>query len=229
MCGRFALATDKKILAMLYDLDLRADFELRPRYNIAPSQKVLTLRLSPENGEKELNELKWGFVPFWADDPAIGNRMINARAETAAEKPSFRNALKKRRLLVPASGFYEWKSEDGKKQPFFIYRRDEKPFSFAGLWERWDKGSDPLESFTILTTEPNSLLSDLHNRMPVIIRAEDYSAWLNPDAEPNFLQQMMVPFPSEELTFHPVSRMVNKPSNDHPEIIQDISEGKIMD
>ncbi len=229
MCGRFALATDKKILAMLYDLDLRADFELRPRYNIAPSQKVLTLRLSPENGEKELNELKWGFVPFWADDPAIGNRMINARAETAAEKPSFRNALKKRRLLVPASGFYEWKSEDGNKQPFFIYRRDEKPFSFAGLWERWDKGSDPLESFTILTTEPNSLLSDLHNRMPVIIRAEDYSAWLNPDAEPNFLQQMMVPFPSEELTFHPVSRMVNKPSNDHPEIIQDISEGKIMD
>lgn len=229
MCGRFALATDKKILAMLYGLDLRADFELRPRYNIAPSQKVLTLRLSPENGEKELTELKWGFVPFWADDPAIGNRMINARAETAAEKPSFRNALKKRRLLVPASGFYEWKSEDGKKQPFFIYRRDEKPFSFAGLWERWDKGSDPLESFTILTTEPNSLLSDLHNRMPVIIRAEDYSAWLNPDAEPNFLQQMMVPFPSEELTFHPVSRMVNKPSNDHPEIIQDISEGKIMD
>lgn len=229
MCGRFALATDKKILAMLYGLDLRADFELRPRYNIAPSQKVLTLRLSPENGEKELTELKWGFVPFWADDPAIGNRMINARAETAAEKPSFRNALKKRRLLVPASGFYEWKSEDGNKQPFFIYRRDEKPFSFAGLWERWDKGSDPLESFTILTTEPNSLLSDLHNRMPVIIRAEDYSAWLNPDAEPNFLQQMMVPFPSEELTFHPVSKKVNKPSNDHPEIIQDISEGKIMD
>lgn len=229
MCGRFALATDKKILAMLYGLDLRADFELRPRYNIAPSQKVLTLRLSPENGEKELNELKWGFVPFWADDPAIGNRMINARAETAAEKPSFRNALKKRRLLVPASGFYEWKSEDGNKQPFFIYRRDEKPFSFAGLWERWDKGSDPLESFTILTTEPNSLLSDLHNRMPVIIRAEDYSAWLNPDAEPIFLQQMMVPFPSEELTFHPVSKKVNKPSNDHPEIIQDISEGKIMD
>jgi len=229
MCGRFALATDKKILAMLYGLDLRADFELRPRYNIAPSQKVLTLRLSPENGEKELTELKWGFVPFWADDPAIGNRMINARAETAAEKPSFRNALKKRRLLVPASGFYEWKSEDGKKQPFFIYRRDEKPFSFAGLWERWDKGSDPLESFTILTTEPNSLLSDLHNRMPVIIRAEDYSAWLNPDAEPIFLQQMMVPFPSEELTFHPVSKKVNKPSNDHPEIIQDISEGKIMD
>lgn len=224
MCGRFALATDIKILAMLYDLDLRPDFEFHPRYNIAPTQQVLTLRLSPEDMQLELVRLKWGLVPFWSEDPAIGSRMINARAETVAEKPSFRNAFKKRRLLIPASGFYEWKKEDGKKQPYYIYRRDEKPFSFAGLWEKWDKGPNPIESFTILTTEPNSLLSDLHNRMPVIVHPGDYKAWLDPKTEPGSLQKILAPYPAEELAYHPVSQMVNKPANDHPQLIDALPE-----
>ncbi len=229
MCGRFALATDKKILAMLYDLDLRTDFDLPPRYNIAPSQKALTLRLSPEDGKRDLAELKWGLVPFWADDPAIGSRMINARAETAAEKPSFRNAFKKRRLLIPVSGFFEWKKEDGNKQPYYIYRKDENPFSLAGLWEIWDKGSAPLESFTILTTEPNSLLSDIHNRMPVIVHQKDYSAWLDPNSEPSRLKQILAPYSAEELIYHPVSQEVNRPANDHPSLIQALSESGEMD
>lgn len=222
MCGRFALVTEKKILDMLYDLELRTGFELRPRYNIAPSQQVLTVRLSPEDGNREYSEMKWGLVPSWADDPAIGSRMINARAETAAEKPSFRSAYKKRRLLIPASGFFEWKKEAEGKQPYYIYSTDHQLFSFAGLWERWEKGASPLESFTILTTGPNSLLADLHNRMPVIIGKEDYSFWLDPATEPADLQKLLQPYPSDQLSFHPVSPLVNKPVNDGPELLEEL-------
>ncbi|MBW6464710.1 MAG: SOS response-associated peptidase [Firmicutes bacterium] len=220
MCGRFALATEKNILDMLYDLEIRTGFNLKPRYNIAPSQQVPVLRLSPGEGKRELVELKWGLVPFWAEDPSIGSRMINARAETAAEKPSFRDAFRKRRILVPASGFYEWKKEEGVKQPYFITRKDKKTFSMAGLWERWDKGDAPLESFTILTIEPNSLISELHNRMPVIIPEEAYKEWLNPAADLQLLQKLLVPYPPDELIYHPVSRLVNRPANDTPDLIK---------
>lgn len=218
MCGRFALVTEKKILEMLYQLEIRED--LRPRYNIAPSQDILALRRSPEDGNRELVSLKWGLVPFWAKDASIGNRMINARSETAAEKPSFRNAFKKRRLLIPASGFFEWKKEGGARQPYYVYAKNNRPFSLAGLWERWDKGEQPIESCTILTTEPNNLLVSLHDRMPVIIMPGDFEKWLDPLTASSELHQLLKPYPPGEMVLHPVSRQVNKSAHDSPELIE---------
>ncbi len=219
MCGRFALATDKKILEMLYDLEVRA--ELPPRYNIAPSQDVLGVRLSPQNQKKETAFFKWGLVPFWADDESIGNRMINARGETASQKPSFRNAFKKRRLLIPATGFFEWKKENGRKQPFYICRKDGRPFSLAGLWERWEKGEAPLETCTILTTEPNELVAAMHNRMPVIIPEKAIEYWLH-SPPGSSLNSLLKPYPAEELTAYKVSRMVNNPAADSEELIEPV-------
>ncbi len=221
MCGRFALATDKKSLELLYEMELRLDFS--PRYNIAPSQEVLVLRLFPGSGKRELVPLRWGLVPFWADSPSSGSRMINARSETAPEKPSFRTAFKKRRALIPASGFFEWKIEGGKKQPYYVCRRDNLPFSLAGLWERWEKGQMPLETCTILTTEPNDLLASIHNRMPVIIPVKNYRTWLDPSADKDTLTTLLEPFPEEVLTAFPVSTLVNKPGNDNPEILRPLA------
>ena len=219
MCGRFALATEKHILEMLYHLEIRDD--LQPRYNIAPSQKILACRLSPRDGKRELAAFKWGLVPFWARDDSIGSRMINARSETVTEKPSFREAFKKRRLLIPVSGFYEWKNEGSVKQPYFICRKDGKPFSLAGLWDLWNKGGGtPLESCTILTAEPNALVASLHDRMPVIISPETYGCWLDPGTDSATLQEMLAPYPTEELTAYPVAPLVNNPANDSPDLIK---------
>ncbi len=218
MCGRFALATEKKILEMLYDLELRLHFN--QRYNIAPSQEILALRHSQQNNQKELVYLKWGLVPSWSDDPAIGNRMINARAETAPEKPSFRSAFKKRRLLIPVSGFYEWKQEKEGKQPYFICQKEGQPFSLAGLWEHWERGDQVLETCTILTTEPNQLVAPLHNRMPVIISRNNYAEWLKMETEKSILMNMLKPYPPEDFIAYPVSRRVNSPGNDGPELMK---------
>ncbi len=220
MCGRFALATEKHVLEMLYQLEIRGALE--PRYNIAPGQDILALRRAPHRGDRELVNLKWGLVPFWAEEQSIGNRLINARAETAAEKPAFRSAFKKRRVLIPASGFYEWKSEEGAKQPYYICRLDGKPFSLAGLWERWDKGSALLETCTILTTEPNELVASLHNRMPVIIPPEAYNSWIDPEIGRDIVAGLLAPAPPEGLTAHPVSRQVNNPANDKAELLKPV-------
>ena len=221
MCGRFALVTEKHILELLFELDYSFDFELKSRFNIAPTQQAPVVRLSVAEGKRELALLKWGLVPFWSKDETIGNRLINARAETVHEKPAFRDAYKKRRLLVPASGFYEWKSETGGKQPYFITAKSKELISLAGLWERWDKGSEqPLETFTILTTEPNPLIAELHNRMPVIIPPQSFGVWLDPLTGEDRLQQLLKPYPEDQLTYYPVSRLVNKPSNDLPELIE---------
>ncbi len=218
MCGRFALVAEKRILDMLFGLELR--FELQPRFNIAPSQEILALRLTQGEAEKEFAHLRWGLVPFWAEESSIGSRMINARSETAPEKPSFRNAFKKRRLLIPASGFYEWKKEQDGKQPYYVCREDGNPFAFAGLWERWDKGDKPLETCTILTTEPNALLAPIHNRMPVILSPASFDHWLDPQADPAGLRELLQPYPPGELKSYPVSRQVNKPSNDNPDLVK---------
>ncbi len=223
MCGRFALVTEKHILEMLFELDYSFNFELKPRFNIAPSQQVPVVRLSSTEEKRELALLKWGLVPFWAKDQTIGNRLINARAETAREKPAFRDAYKKRRLLVPASGFYEWKKEAGGKQPYFITTKNRELISLAGLWERWDQRTEqPLETFTILTTEPNPLVAELHNRMPVIIPPQSFDTWLDPLTEEDHLQQLLTPYPEDQLHYYPVSRQVNKPSNDFPELIESL-------
>jgi len=224
MCGRFTATLTWQQLHDLYyitapDIGPRqGELELKPRYNVAPTQTVPIVRLDAA-GNRELAMRRWGLIPSWANDPKIGYKMINARAETVATAPSFRAAFKKRRCLVPASGFYEWKKlEDGSKQPYLIGMRDGAPFSFAGLWERWEKGEAPVETFTIITGEPNSLVADLHNRMPVILDPDDCDTWLTA-ADTAILQAMLQPFPAQLMQAYPVSTKVNSPKNDTPDLI----------
>lgn len=196
---------------------------LEPRYNIAPTQPVAAVRRSESDGSREMVLLRWGLVPPWSKDPASGPGMINARSETASSKPSFRSALRRRRCLVAADGFYEWQRSDGRKQPFYVCLRGGGPFALAGLWERWKPpgGGKPLESCTLLTTEANELLAPVHDRMPVILPVDEYDVWLDPaieSAEP--LGQLLRPYPSEEMKVYPVSTRVNNPRNDEPTCIE---------
>jgi len=217
MCGRYTLATPASALKDTFGLT-EVSGELRPRFNIAPGQEVAVV---PNDGERSLRLFRWGLIPSWAKDPAIGNRMINARAETLAEKPSFRNALRRRRCLIAADGFYEWKKEGTQKIPYYIRLRSREPFAFAGLWESWHPtGGDPIHSCTIVTTEPNELLAGIHNRMPVILPAAHYGEWLDPSPRdaPAF-RELLAPYPEAEMEAYAVSRLVNSPANDRPECI----------
>lgn len=217
MCGRFTLTAPAEAVAAHYQLK-ETPF-LAPRYNIAPTQPVAAVRLAP-NGERELTHFRWGLVPSWAKDLSMGAKMINARAETAAEKPAFRAAFKRRRCLIPASGFYEWQKIDSRKQPMYIHPVDGL-MSFAGLWEIWSSADgDLLETCTILTTEPNGLMSSIHNRMPVILDPDDYSTWLHPDTKPDLLMHLLRSAPDEWLEAFPVSTAVNSPANDAPGCIE---------
>lgn len=195
--------------------------ELKPRYNIAPTQPVTVVRQTEQDGQsaREIVAMHWGLIPSWSKDTKIGSRMINARAETVHEKPSFRAAFKKRRCLIPADGFYEWKKLDAKnKLPYFIGMKDQGLFAFAGLWERWD-GVDNMvtESCTIITTEPNEVCKEIHNRMPVILSPDNYDAWLNPKSNDfEFLKSLLMPYPPEEMIAFSVSMLVNNPRNDSP-------------
>lgn len=220
MCGRFALATEKHLLELLYDLEKRADFNLLPRYNIAPGQNALILRQASGGQEKELALLKWGLVPFWAQDPARFKKLINARAETLASKPSFKEAYKKRRALVPVSGFYEWKEERGAKQPYYITRRNQELFSVAALWEKWQQEEERLETFTIITTAAKGPVSALHTRMPAIISKENYACWLSAGTEEKVLQSLLQPAPAEDLYYYAVSKKVNSPLNDESALLE---------
>ncbi|MDQ3795290.1 MAG: SOS response-associated peptidase [Actinomycetota bacterium] len=218
MCGRYTLVTPAKKLAEEFSLDA-SSVDLPPNYNVAPTQGVAAV-LS-EGGERRLEILRWGLIPPWADDPQIGSRMINARAETAPEKPSFRRAFRERRCLIPADGFYEWKRTNGSKQPYYIHMKDERPFAFAGLWESWnDNGGPAIRSCTILTTGPNALVAGVHDRMPVILPAGSYDAWLDPEAERDELAALLAPYPEDEMEAYPVSRFVNSPSNNDPRCIE---------
>jgi putative SOS response-associated peptidase YedK len=217
MCGRYTLKTPLSVLTERFDIG-ESSTSVTPSYNIAPTQQVATV-LS-ENGKRKLEMLRWGLIPSWADDPEIGSRMINARAETVAEKPSYRKAFKKSRCLILADGFYEWQKTDSGKQPFHIRMQDGSPFAFAGLWESWDKGEE-IRSCTIITTEANDLVAEVHNRMPVILHAEDYEMWLDPDFdEREPLTSLLKPYSAEAMEAYPVSRRVNKPSNSEPEVIE---------
>ena len=199
--------------------------ELTPRYNIAPTQEVAAVRQGEQG--RELSMLKWGLVPSWAKDPGIGARMINARAESVADKPSFRSAFKRRRCLILADGFYEWKKTGARtKQPYYIFLRDRQPFAFAGLWEHW-KGPDggEMPSCTIITTGANELLSELHDRMPVILGEEEYDRWLDPkfdDAET--LKSLLGPYAALDMTCYPVSTIVNNARNETPECVERLDE-----
>ncbi len=215
MCGRFTLTADPSDLKeAFYWVDF-GNADISPRYNIAPTQGVPVVA---NKGENKLDFFTWGLIPFWAKDSSIGSRMINARAETLAEKPSFRNAFKRRRCLILADGFYEWQQalDKNAKTPFFIQRIDEKPFAFAGLWENWNSpdGSQIL-STTIITTQPNDFIRPIHNRMPVILSPNSYSVWLLPgEVDVEELSPLLKPYESENLKAHPVSRLVNNPDND---------------
>jgi putative SOS response-associated peptidase YedK len=229
MCGRFTLVTADQDLAVQFNLPAVPDLE--PRYNIAPTQPVAAVRIAPEERRRELVMLQWGLVPFWAKDPKIGARMINARSETAAEKPAFRAAFRRRRCLVLADGFYEWQKQNGSKQPYYIQMEDKGAFAFAGLWERWqskgenDESASVVESCTLLTTQPNDLVRAVHNRMPVILKPEDYALWLDPEVQDaQLLKPLLGVYPAEEMAAHPVSRWVNKPQHDDPACIEPLVE-----
>jgi putative SOS response-associated peptidase YedK len=216
MCGRYTLSTPAGRLAEEFQLD--STVEIPPSYNVAPTQQVATV-IEDEEGRR-LEMLRWGLVPSWADDPDIGARMINARSETAPEKPSFRRAFRGRRCLIAADGFYEWKREDGGKQPYYFRMQDGRPFAFAGLWESWEKGDGILRTCAILTTRANSVLEDVHDRMPVILPHDAYNAWLDPDADREELGELMIPYPYDDLETYPVSRFVNSPRNNDERCIE---------
>ena len=225
MCGRYTLSSPGDLVADLFDLDQVP--EIPPRYNVAPTQEVAVVRR--EDDHRAFRWLRWGLVPFWADDPSIGNRMINARAETAAEKPAFRAAFKKRRCLVLADGFYEWqKVHGGAKQPWLFRLASGEPFAFAGLWESWrddeaPEGEPPLETVTLLTTDANPVVAPVHHRMPVILGREDHNLWLDPAiADRERLEALLDPYVPEEMVAHPVSRRVNKPQNDDPSVVEPV-------
>jgi putative SOS response-associated peptidase YedK len=214
MCGRYTLLAAPELLQDLFGLAEAPD--LAPRYNVAPTQQVAAVRRLAGGEGRELVLLRWGLIPSWASDPSVGNRLLNARAETVADKPSFRSALRSRRCLILADGFFEWQSLKGKKQPFYFRLRDGRPFAIAGLWERWARGSNgPVESCTLITTEANDLVRPLHERMPVILPPDAYEAWLDPaGGRPEQLQPLLRPYRAEEMIAYPVSVRVNSPRND---------------
>jgi putative SOS response-associated peptidase YedK len=223
VCGRFTQAQiaelDREIFKLL------SVPPLPPRYNIAPTQDAAAIRESAKTGRRVLGPLRWGLIPHWAKDPGIGNRMINARAETVGEKPAFETAFRHRRCLIPSDGFYEWKKTGGRKQPFYVGMQDRSMFSFAGLWERWsDEGHDPIETFTIITTKPNDIVQSIHDRMPVILPESRYDQWLDPQNQnTEALKGFLVPFPAEGMSAYPVSAYVNSPRNEGPECVRPLN------
>jgi putative SOS response-associated peptidase YedK len=220
MCGRFTLIAPGEAVADLFQLPETPI--LAPRFNIAPTQPIAAVRVSSIGGDRELTHFHWGLIPRWAKDPKIGSRMINARSETAAEKPSFRAAFKYRRCLVPADGFYEWQKLNGGKQPVRIQMDDGGLFAIAGLWEHWiSADGSEIESCTLLTTEPNDFLRPIHNRMPVIISPDDFDLWLDPGAQhPGEVQHLLRAYPAEAMSHYPVSTHVNNPRNEDPLCIE---------
>lgn len=217
MCGRFTLRTPAGDVAEQFGLFSAPD--LAPRYNIAPSQQVAAVRTAPGDG-RELVLLRWGLVPSWADDPSIGYKMINARGESVATKPSFRNAFKQRRCLIVADGFYEWQKTGGQKQPYYIRLKSGRPFGFAGLWERWGRDGQPFDSCTIITTGANELMAPLHDRMPVVVPPADYDLWLDPAVKDvERLLPLVRPYPPQEMEAFPVSTVVNNPRHETEQCI----------
>lgn len=214
MCGRYSFAVEDELIKERFGVSVRSAI-YKARYNCAPSQELAII--SNQNPD-ELMFFRWGLIPFWAKDPAIGNKLINSKAETIAEKPSFKNAFRKRRCLVPADGFYEWKKA-GSKTPYRIVLKNGDPFAMAGIWEKWvGAGGEIINSFSIITTVPNKLMAPIHNRMPVILLPEHEKMWLD-DTNETDLQKLLKPYPAELMTAFPVSTLVNSPKNDTKEVL----------
>jgi putative SOS response-associated peptidase YedK len=226
MCGRYTLIRLADFTDMFPWIRAAPPSEWdRPRFNVAPTQRVAVV---PNDGRNQVDFFQWGLVPHWAKDASCGSRMINARREGVADKPAFRSAFRRRRCLVPASGFYEWKKHpDGKtKTPMHIRMKDKKPFAFAGLWEVWRApDGSKLQTCTIITGPPNELVGAIHDRMPSILKPEDYHRWLDPDELPTEeLTEMLQPYPAELMEAYAVSRAVNAPKNDSPELIAPVTD-----
>jgi putative SOS response-associated peptidase YedK len=216
MCSRYFLDADGNVIS--YTFHVPVHDRLRKRFNIAPTQEAPVVRRAA-TGAREMAMLRWGLVPFWAKDLTIGSRMINARSETVEEKPSFRNAFKSRRCVVPAAGFFEWKGEPGHKQPYAITAADQPVFAFAGLWESWKpKDGEAVETFTILTTDSNGQIAAIHDRMPVILPADRIDAWL--DAPPGEARALLRPY-AGPMRIRAVGKLVGNPRNDVPEVLAD--------
>lgn len=221
MCGRYALKASEEELRRLFDFAERPN--LAPRFNIAPTQEapIIRQRRDPP-GERSIGNLRWGLIPPWAQDPKAGPPLINARAETLLEKPTFRSAFRRRRCLVPADGYYQWREGDASKQPYLVTRRDDAVFAFAGIWERFGPRQDPaaaIDSFTIITTETNDFLRPFHHRMPVVLSAENYARWLDPDAEAENLVDLLVAAPNELLSCAPLEHAANSARVDAAELL----------
>lgn len=219
MCGRYLLTSPVDALIDLFGVQERLN--LAPTYNAAPTQSLPIVRLA-DGGRRELVTARWGLVPFWAKDTTIGARAFNARAETLAERPMFREAYRRRRCLVPADGFYEWQKTDGAKQPFLIRVRGGGPFAFAGLWERWGKDAETITSFTIVTTRANAFMAELHDRMPVILDPPHWSRWLDPAS--GDAAALLRPCPDDWLERWPVSPRVGQVRNNDAELIRPLAE-----
>lgn len=220
MCGRFTLRTPVSEILEAFQVDVQEGFEFPLRYNVAPTQEILAVR-STEDGRREFARLRWGLIPFWAKEPSIGNRMINARAESLADKPAFRQAFRHRRCLIVADGFYEWQKIGKRKQPYYLHRPDGKPFAFAGLWEKWPGMTPPLLSGTIITTDANATARPIHDRMPVILEADQYARWLDPQIEdPRQLEPLLKSADDELLRADPVSTHVNNVRHEDPRCVE---------
>ena len=212
MCGRFSLTSETNRIVEAFDID-EVKGAFRNSYNIAPGQDIGAII---EDNSRRLGPLRWGLIPSWADDPRIGSRMINARAEGLEQKASFKTPLRQKRCLIPADGFYEWKKEGNRKTPFYVFLKDKSPFVFAGLWDIWKSPQgEKTATCTIITTSPNSLVKELHNRMPVILPKEHIDLWLDSSMrEEEKLLSLLKPYPAEEMECHEVSPLVNSPEED---------------
>jgi putative SOS response-associated peptidase YedK len=227
MCGRFVQHADPEIYASRYAaaLDAAGLGDWRASFNMAPTRPVLALRAGRDGG-RELTALRWGLIPGWSKGPDNRYSMINARAETVATRPAYRGAFKRRRCLIPAEGFYEWRAEGKVKQPYFIHRLDEAPILLAGLWEHWrPRDGEPVESCTIIVTDANPAVAPVHDRMPVVIDPPAMDVWLDPDnADAAALQALLQPAPAADWALYPVSRRVNDPRTDDPDLLNPLSD-----
>ncbi|HVL36240.1 MAG TPA: SOS response-associated peptidase [Burkholderiales bacterium] len=220
MCGRYALHASPEVIALQFGL--AEPPALQPSYNICPGTELLVVR-AERDGRRSAEPRRWGLVPAWAKDPAIGHKLANARGETVAEKPAFRSAFRFSRCLVPASGFYEWKTVAGRKLPYYIRPADEQLFALAGLCERWQGPQGELRTVSLITTEPNALMADIHDRMPVLVPPERYAEWLDPhNRDGARLQAFLAPYPPERMRAHPVSTRVNRPQHDDAALIEPV-------
>jgi putative SOS response-associated peptidase YedK len=215
MCGRFSLTTPWELIKKRFDVNIPVH-DYRLRYNAAPGQELWVI---PEETPNDAQLFHWGLVPFWAKDPKIGTRLINARAETIAEKPAFRTPFKKHRCLVLADGFYEWDRKGARRVPYRVVLKDEKPFALAGICDYWkDESGKELRSFSIITTDSNQLIAKIHDRMPVILLPQDEKVWLDPGLDLMKALKMLRPYPADDMKMYPVSTLVNNPKNDLPQV-----------